>query len=103
MANRRKQDLDIPRHHAVDLGQSAVKAARAGYDIEPAGAKVDWSGAVQSACMGKRSITTEYVERQIQQPKRKAEQGSQQIQGEVLELDQQYHAVGVCRRPLKAQ
>jgi uncharacterized protein (TIGR02452 family) len=61
MGNRRKQELDIPRHHAVDLGKSAVKAARARYYVDLAGAKVDWSGAVQSACMGKRTIPPDEV------------------------------------------
>jgi uncharacterized protein (TIGR02452 family) len=61
MANRRKQELDIPRHHAVDLGKSAVKAARAGCYVDPTGAKVDWSEAVQSACIGKRSIPPDEV------------------------------------------
>ena len=65
MANRRKQELDIPRHHAVDLGKSAVKAARAGCYVDPTGAKVDWSGAVQSACMGKRSIPPDEVLRSL--------------------------------------
>lgn len=41
MANRRRQELDIPRHQAVDLGKSAGKAARAGYYLDTKGPKVD--------------------------------------------------------------
>ena len=60
-ANRRRQELDIPRHQAVDLGKSAVKAARAGYYLDSTGAKVDWSDAVASACTAKRSIPPDEV------------------------------------------
>jgi uncharacterized protein (TIGR02452 family) len=56
LADRRRKELDISRYRAVELGKSAVKAARAGYYLNTSGEKVDWSDAVASACMGKRSI-----------------------------------------------
>ena len=61
LAERRRKELDIPRHRAVDLGKSAVKAATAGYYLDSTGAKVDWSDAVESACAGKRSIPPDEV------------------------------------------
>jgi len=51
-----RRQLDIPRHLARELGQSAVAAARSGIFITPSGHEVDWSQAVQHACRAKQSI-----------------------------------------------
>jgi uncharacterized protein (TIGR02452 family) len=56
MATARRRELDIPRNVAAALGRSAVEAANDGYYFIRTGRKVDWSQAVQAACMAKRSI-----------------------------------------------
>jgi len=52
----RRQELDIPRDAAAELGRSAVEAAERGYYIYGPGTKVDWSRYVQAACFAKASI-----------------------------------------------
>ncbi len=61
LANQRKRELDIPRQQALVFGKTAVDAARNGYYFDAAGAKVDWSDAVDSACRTKRSISPDEV------------------------------------------
>jgi uncharacterized protein (TIGR02452 family) len=56
MSEARQRELVIPRDIATGLGRTAVKAATEGYFINSEGTKVDWSGDVQAACAGKRSI-----------------------------------------------
>ena len=52
----RRQELDLPRATAAQLGRSAVEAARVGYYYSRTGEQVDWSSAVHAACAAKRSI-----------------------------------------------
>ena len=61
LANQRKRELDIPRQQALVFGKTAVDAARNGYYFDAAGAKVDWSDAVDSACRTKKSISPDEV------------------------------------------
>ncbi len=56
MAASRRQELDIPRKVAADLGQSAVKAVQDGFYVNGMGEKVEWHEAVQNTCARKRSI-----------------------------------------------
>lgn len=56
MAASRRQELNIPRHVALALGRSAVKAARNGFYVTRSGQEVVWRDAVQTACGAKRSI-----------------------------------------------
>jgi len=56
MAGHRRQELDIPRDVAAELGRSAVKAARDGFYVTKDGHKIVWRDAVQAACDAKRSI-----------------------------------------------
>lgn len=55
MANARRQELDLPRSVAAQLGTSAVEAANRGYYSRD-GKRVDWRADVQAACAGKISI-----------------------------------------------
>lgn len=55
MANARRQELDIPRDIAAELGTSAVEACHAGYYVKD-GQKIDWRDMVQTACAAKLSI-----------------------------------------------
>jgi uncharacterized protein (TIGR02452 family) len=56
MSASRREELNIPRQTAAELGRSAAEAARRGYYICGAGTKVDWSLYVHAACSAKRSI-----------------------------------------------
>ena len=56
MSASRRQELDIPRNVAAELGKSAVKAAVEGQYECGDGAKVDWSHHVQAACAARVSI-----------------------------------------------
>jgi len=56
MADSRKQELDIPRSIATELGKSAVSAAEYGEYIYGDNQKVDWSQHVQTACSATVSI-----------------------------------------------
>ena len=56
MAASRRQELDIPRNVAAELGRSAVEAAVEGQYVYGDGRKVDWSRYVQAACSSKVSI-----------------------------------------------
>ena len=55
MGELRRQELDLPRITAAELGRSAVEAARSGYYYSKTGEQVDWSSAVQAACAAKIS------------------------------------------------
>ena len=57
----RRQELDLPRTIAAELGRSAVEAAREGYYYSKSGEQVDWSLAVQAACAAKISIPPEAI------------------------------------------
>jgi len=56
MAAERKRELDIPRHQAKELGQTAVEAAKCGHYINATGHKVDWRSLVDHAVSAKQSI-----------------------------------------------
>ena len=56
MAASRRQELDIPRNVAAELGRSAVEASVEGQYVYRDGSKVDWSRYVQAACSSKVSI-----------------------------------------------
>ncbi len=56
MAASRRQELDIQRHAAAELGRSAVEAARVGHYVTVQGTSVDWSADVAAACSAKLSI-----------------------------------------------
>ena len=56
MAASRRQELDIQRNVAAELGRSAVEAAVEGQYIYGDGRKVDWSRYVQDASSSKVSI-----------------------------------------------
>ncbi len=56
MAATRRQELDIPRSAAAELGRSAVEASTLGYYFNRSGEKVDWRLQVKNACAAKRSI-----------------------------------------------
>ena len=57
----RRQELDLPRITAAELGRSAVEAARSGYYYSKTGEQVDWSLAVQAACAAKISIPPDAI------------------------------------------
>ena len=59
MAEARRLELDIPRHFAAELGQSAMRAAVSGAYLTRDGHEVVWRDLVQAACAGKRSISPE--------------------------------------------
>jgi len=59
MAESRRRELDIPRHIAAELGQSAMRAAVSGTYVTRDGHEVVWRDLVQAACAGKRSISPE--------------------------------------------
>ena len=52
----RRQELDIPRDVAAELGRSALESAVEGQYVYGDGRKVDWSRYVQAACSSKVSI-----------------------------------------------
>jgi len=56
MARARRQELQIPRDVAIELGQSAVKAAQEGFYLTKAGQVIVWRDAVQTARATKQSI-----------------------------------------------
>ena len=56
MAMKRRQELDIPRDVAAQLGQSALVAAFSGHYRTESGRVVDWRDAVQTAFNNKRTI-----------------------------------------------
>jgi uncharacterized protein (TIGR02452 family) len=56
MALARRQELDIPRRLASDLGESAVAAARRGYYFDESGHKVKFQDYVRAACEATRSL-----------------------------------------------
>ncbi|KZK74363.1 MAG: TIGR02452 family protein [Pelodictyon luteolum] len=49
MATSCRQDLDIPRYKATELGRSAVEAANRGFYLDSNGRKVNWNNAVSTA------------------------------------------------------
>jgi len=59
MAIQRRQELDIPRHQAARLGESAVAAARDGHYVTGGGQTIYCREAVEAACKAKRSILPE--------------------------------------------
>jgi uncharacterized protein (TIGR02452 family) len=61
MAASRRQELNIPRHVAAELGRSAVEVARQGLYLTRAGQEVAWHDAVQAARAAKLSITPDDV------------------------------------------
>ena len=58
-AAARRRELHIVRSLAIELGRSAVDAARAGVYPNAAGHQVEWGAAVQAACAAKLSIALE--------------------------------------------
>lgn len=56
MARARRQELDIPRDVAAELGNSAVAASMRGYYLFRGNERVNWNGLVQSALSQKVSI-----------------------------------------------
>ena len=56
-----RQELDLPRTTAAELGRSAVEAASVGYYYSKAGEQIDWSFAVQAACAAKISIPPDTI------------------------------------------
>jgi uncharacterized protein (TIGR02452 family) len=56
MAETCRQELDIPRNVAAELGWSAVEAATNGCYLYEGSRKIDWSRYVQAACSAKVSI-----------------------------------------------
>jgi uncharacterized protein (TIGR02452 family) len=56
MADSLRQELNIPRDVAAELGHSAVKAAGEGFYVTKTGKQVVWRDAVYAACSAKRSI-----------------------------------------------
>jgi len=56
IAVSRRQELDIPRDVAAELGRSALESAVEGQYVYGDGRKVDWSRYVQVACSSKVSI-----------------------------------------------
>jgi uncharacterized protein (TIGR02452 family) len=61
MAAARKQELDIPRSVAAELGHSAVNAAKKGYYMCNGDEKVDWRYQMQAACAAKVSIPPDAI------------------------------------------
>ena len=61
MAALRRQALNIPRHVAAALGQSALLAIRQGFYVTSEGQKVVWDDAVHAACSTKRTIAPNTV------------------------------------------
>ena len=59
LAKARRQELNIPRHVAAQLGRSAVEAAKLGYYDCGTDKRIDWSHDVQTACSAKVSIPPE--------------------------------------------
>jgi len=55
-AASRRQELDIPRGRAAELGRSAVEAINRGYYVNSAGDNVNWRAHVTHACSAKMSI-----------------------------------------------
>jgi len=56
MAASRKNELDIPRSIALELGKSAVLAAKTGEYIDADDQRIDWSQQVQTSCAATVSI-----------------------------------------------
>jgi len=56
MADSRREELNISRHIAMDLGTSAVDISRKGVFTNSIGQSVSFGIAVQNACVNKRSI-----------------------------------------------
>lgn len=56
MANSRREELNIARHIAIDLGRSAVDISRKGVFTNSIGQSISIENAVQNACANKRSI-----------------------------------------------
>lgn len=56
LAEARRQELDISRRTAAELGKSAVAAATNGTYLTPSGATVDWRSKVEFAVQAKQSI-----------------------------------------------
>lgn len=55
LAAARNRELDITRELAEELGRSALDAIEHGYYLTTAGAKVEWSSEIQTACNAKVS------------------------------------------------
>ena len=58
MAASRRQELDLPRDVATELGKSALEAATKGHYIWGPDKRVDCSREVQAACDAKLSIAS---------------------------------------------
>ncbi|HNQ91136.1 MAG TPA: TIGR02452 family protein [Verrucomicrobiota bacterium] len=56
LATLRRQELDIPRDQAAQLGRSAVAAAASGVYLSNTGRQVVWANAVRAAVAAKRSL-----------------------------------------------
>jgi uncharacterized protein (TIGR02452 family) len=56
MARLRREELDIPRHIAAELGQSALRAADQGAYVTRDGREVVWRAPAEAARVAKRSI-----------------------------------------------
>ncbi len=61
MAECRKQELDISRERAINLGNSSLKATQDGEYENKQNVKVDWAREVQSACSRKVSISPDTI------------------------------------------
>ncbi len=56
MATSRRQELDIKRYRAAEMGRSAVEATDIGYYLDSAARRVDWSAEVSNAHAAKKSV-----------------------------------------------
>ncbi len=68
MAAARRKELDIPRHVAAELGQSAVDASNCEQYRTRDGREVPWGDLVQAACSNKRSIPPDAVLPEVPKP-----------------------------------
>ena len=59
MAESRRRELDISRTSAMELGETAVNAAKNGTYINLSGLVINWHEAVKAACNAKISIPSE--------------------------------------------
>ena len=59
LADARQKELNIPRALAINLGLSAVQAAKQGWYLNRNQTRIEWGSLVQAACAGKVSIPPE--------------------------------------------